>query len=1626
MLTAQPPARILRHVELVLRAHGSNGDAVDVLAVADGRHTVGELADAIAPLLPGISSDAGFGSDGTRPTVTHPRRAGVLDADTTLADSVLLTGDEIVVGAPVATVPASPLPVRAMVADVLAGADAGTSTVLLPGRYVVGCDPAADLRLRDPTVSPRHAVVDVSDDWTVSLSPHTDAQRPVHRVGTGTTAQPLGRTTITAPTAIGEHDVMELGATRLMIRPFVRDPLPASAPASDDASLGHVEFHRTPYHRQRITPRRLDPLGQPPNPPEPRRLRILAGLAPAAGGLSMFAFSGGNPRFLLLVLVSPLVMVANWLDDRKHGRRRHADEVAAFRRRLQQRRADVAAACATERTERIVAAPDLAVLARRAELRAANLWERSRDADDFLTLRLGIGSVPSLIIAEAGPSGDDPFAAEVAAANDGIDMVPAAPVTVDLLAVPVLAIHGAARSCTALAAAMVAQTACLHSPDDLVIAAVLTAGHDADRWLGWLAWLPHTRTPTSPLDGDHLASEADGARRLLTAVTELARTRRADRYGGAAVDESGTGCWPRFLVVLDLRTDVEPALVAQLLEHAGTGGLSVLLLAERAAMIPRQATAIVQLDAQPGGNDDEIGGGNNIDDDDIGGRLWSAGDGSLRRFAPELLHPSTADRLARTLAPLRDASSGSPTAAIARHAGLLDVLGVGVPNAEWVAGNWRHRTGAELSVPIGVGLAGPVVVDLVADGPHALIGGTSGSGKSELLQALVAGLAARHPPTLLTFLFVDYKGGAATAPFAALAHTVGCVSNLTPELARRALVSLRAELDHRMRLLDGRAGDLHELRHHAPDLAPPALVIVVDEFATLAKEIPEFVAGIVDIAQRGRSLGIHLVLATQRPTGAIDDNILANTNLRIALRMLSTAESSAVIGVPDAAAIPVPLRGRAYVRRGPQPPVAVQCAHTGARLIAGGERRPVYIIPFLRGAGVALEAPAATADVVSAGAPTHLTALLAAIAEATAITRTLPPRRPWRDELPATVKLAGVLADVASAPAFAAPGRMVALGLVDVPERQEQRAAVVDLEAGGGLLIFGSGGAGKTTALRTIAASIALCAAPGAGVGGDVEIVAFDFGTRGLADLVAWPTVTSVVPGDDLEAVTRTLAVLTGELTRRRRQLVETVPNAMTPTAATANATEPTATGTTAPSLLSAPGTARWARIVVLVDDLAGLTAAFGASGNGAHAAIGVTVPPDAWPAQLVDLAIEGRQLGIHVVITADRRAAVPSRLLSAIANRIVLRHADAAGYAAHGIGAARAASLDLGPGRGLLDATTTVQIAEPVAPPWHTETDHRAPASDAHAATGESAEASIRATMTGTADASAPHTTTGATDASAVTPRRRLVAGAGRARRRTPSTIASAPLPDVIAARAIPLAAAPAETAETGVLLGVADISGAATFVDLRWSDLLVAGSPRSGRSSTLALVAAQLADRRPAWTIASTTSPLTSVTAARHCGSRSPGVATFLDELCIALDGTRPPVLVVDDLDDLDDPALAPLWARLAKHDAARVVAAVETRALTGYAAHPLVQHVRRARRQLLLCPDDGSEVFGAFGIRAPLRPGLRMTPGRGVLMVDRVATVVQTAHWTAPELSAPRPTASASPTRTKPPMPKRREHA
>ena len=266
---------------------------------------------------------------------------------------------------------------------------------------------------------------------------------------------------------------------------------------------------------------------------------------------------------------------------------------------------------------------------------------------------------------------------------------------------------------------------------------------------------------------------------------------------------------------------------------------------------------------------------------------------------------------ARRLAAPAGAVAGLPTAV--PLADLLRDAATGPPGA------------AGLAAPLGMGPAGPVVVDLVADGPHALVAGTTGAGKSELLQTLVLALASRYGPDRLALVLVDFKGGAGLGACHRLPHVVGTVTDLDPHAAARALAGVRAELRRRESLLAAAGvGDLESLRAAGP--APPRLLVVVDELLALREDLPDVLPALVRLASQGRSLGIHLVLATQRPAGALDAQVRANVGVRLCLRVTDTSDSLDVVGTADAAAIPADLPGRAVLRRADQPPEPLQTA----------------------------------------------------------------------------------------------------------------------------------------------------------------------------------------------------------------------------------------------------------------------------------------------------------------------------------------------------------------------------------------------------------------------------------------------------------------------------------------------------------------------------------------------------------------------------------------------------------------------------------------------------------------------------------------------------------------------------
>jgi S-DNA-T family DNA segregation ATPase FtsK/SpoIIIE len=1447
-------------MELLLRVHSARG-TTDIAVDVDPDHHIGQLATAIAEFI-------GVGRLSTVPNLYLLRQGTFPPAESLVLQSGILSGDEVAVDPSVTPGPQPPVPVRGVSVDVLGGPDSGLSVILDRGSFRFGRDEGCDVVVNDQTVSREHLLITIANDWKVTVSASSAALNGLMLndtfVASGATCE------------VNVDDVIAIGATRVAFRDFVR--------STDEQidQLGQIEFHRTPYRRQLIRDRSLGKFGPIPSEPEKRRFQILALVAPLVGGVAMYAF-GGRVQYLALTLLSPLIAIANWFEDRLSGRTSYSHLVERFRKKLADHEVKVRTALEDERIERVRSAPDLAELARRAELRTIDLWARGRGSEDFLVTRLGIGNLKSLVSAEVELSGDDELRDEAIAVLDGHDIASEVPVTVALADCGVLGIHGPLERVSAATSSILVQTACLHSPEDLII----VSSTAPDRKLNsWVKWLPHTRSVISPLSGNHVVTTTDGSNRLIVELIELAQLRSVESQRDQQTK------WPWILAVLDDELEPDATLVSQLLRHCPESGISVVWMSSSETRIPRQARAI--LDCENRRTNDRA-------------LLWFT-DPEHDSVEIELseVREVVADSVARSLAPVRDASVTTSTTAIPRIATLLNVLGTDDPNSEWVISRWKQDRPYGLEHPVGLGVDGVFSLDLVAQGPHALIGGTSGSGKSELLQSMVSSLMTVYPPSHLNFLFVDYKGGASSAMFADMPHTSGSVTNLNSELALRALTSLRAELNRRMHLMEGKAKDLEEMLRRHPDEAPPSLVIVVDEFATLVKEIPDFVAGIVDIAQRGRSLGIHLILATQRPSGSVNDNILANTNLRISLRMLDTSESSAVIGSPEAASIPVPLRGRGFSRLGPRELVPFQSAYSGAPVLQTSGETTIVLREFDPEHDVA---SSSSSTDFSSSEPTPLTQLDLVLdgVKLAAVTMKFPrPRAPWREVLASHIALPDCIREADERHTPRIPGRHVVMGMVDAPEQQDQFAAVVDLEDSGGLMVFGSGGAGKTTLLRTIAAA----ASNDASVD-DVVIFGIDFASRSLRSLDVLPHVSTVATGDDLEAVTRILALLGGELEHRRAVLSDARAETLTAYHQLGN---------------SMP------RIMLLVDGFPNAVAAF--SGG----SFGNSLEP--WLELLIRLVVDGRQVGIHTVMTADRRAGVPSLIQSAVSERVILRQADENGYADHGISVSRAKSFDLSAGQGFWNGDLC-QVA--------------CVSKNSDAASQADAISEMANQLHG------------------------LVPDSLRSRR-LPDTLDMDPFTDM--------------STPTTVAIGVCDLTLEPAVVDLRYENLLISGPPRSGRSTALVTIVSGLQKHHQPWIFGPTSSPLGSFTSTRTAYGRADVIMPLLSDLASVAQADPNVVqyVVIDDLDSFDDVILNPLWELLARLDNLRFSFSVEPRNITSYSNNSLLSEVRRTRSILFLQPTDSGEVYQLLNVRAPIRPGLRMITGRGVLLGNGASRIIQ----------------------------------
>jgi len=1202
-------------VRLKLTLRRADRSEADIVVTTDAAASIAEVATAIERMDPARTGPEASGERTLRAALPGAGSAVVLPPDAPVGDAWIGSGAtvEIVDGAAGLRAPAAPGEAPVARLRVLTGPQAGRSWDVPRGSTTIGRDPACEVVLDDPLVSKRHARIETTGG-TVEV------------VDLGSANGLLVDGGVVGRLHVEERAEIVLGDTRVEL---VRVGDGEAAPTA-----GPVFFNRSPLVEPRYGGQEYVGPEVPQevvNPPFP----YIAMVAPLGMGAVMFAVTQ-NFTSIIYVALSPILMAGSFLSQMLSRRGKQKKDKARFDTHLATLTTDMEAERGREQAQRLREAPATSEVLDAATRRAPLLWTRRPEHWSFLNVRLGVGTMASrnTIREDRKPTSLPDYQArfdEVRAANHEVGDVP---IVDNLHDSGALGIAGPADAAAETANALLVQLTGLHSPAEVVVAAAITPTWSAR--LDWLKWLPHTASPQSPLEGVHLADSPASAGALVSAIEGLIATRLAEREArrrGAAEErdvalERGANVGtdrvdgtlspiPAVVLLISDDVPVDRGRLVQLAEQAADAGVFPIWMAGDVAALPAVCRTFVEL------RDGEAARVGLV-------RLGQAIEG----VATERVAADAALDYARRLAPVIDAGAVvADSSDLPRTVSLVTLLGHDlVESSDAVIDRWRQnesihdrtpgiaprkRRPGKLRAIIGSAGVDPMHLDLRTQGPHALVGGTTGAGKSEFLQAWVLGMAAEYSPDRVTFLFVDYKGGSAFADCVSLPHCVGLVTDLSPHLVRRALTSLRAELHHREHLLNRKkAKDLLELEKRGDPESPPALVLVIDEFAALAGEVPEFVDGVVDIAQRGRSLGIHLIMATQRPAGVIKDNLRANTNMRVALRMADESDSQDVVGVKDAGGFDPGLPGRGLAKTGPGRLTMFQSGYAGGWTSREPEQANVDVTELRFGGELRWEEPGREeADDQRDLGPTDQQRLVSRMIEAAGHAGIPAPRRPWLDELATAYDLGRLRQRTDSE---------LLMGVMDLAEQQAQAPAYFRPDTDGSIAVFGTGGSGKSAFLRTLAVSSAITPR-----GGPVHVYALDFGSGGLRMLEALPHVGAVIPGEDVDRVVRLFRTLGAELERRGPAYAE-------------------AEASSIDDYRRLAGRPDEPRILLLVDDFASFRADFElAPGR------------EKWWEVFRDILTGGRPLGMHVALTADRAGAVPSTIGSAIQRRVVLRLAD-------------------------------------------------------------------------------------------------------------------------------------------------------------------------------------------------------------------------------------------------------------------------------------------------------------------------------------------------------------------------------
>ncbi|RSJ70221.1 ESX-1 secretion system protein EccCa1 [Streptococcus oralis] len=1023
-------------------------------------------------------------------------------------------------------------------------------------------------------------------------------------------------------------DELSLGAVTIKLYPdevWIQGPaqvgkqLTLREPSRYGFYEDYPDYHRSPriIYRGSEDKILINPPGQEPSKPSDELLKLIVPPLMMVGVTVLITLIQPRGIYILatvgMSITTMIFSIRGFIKNRKKYKADKKERIDLYRLYLKDKVKELTRLEREQKEGMHYHFPTISELTDLVESYNHRIYEKTPLHFDFLYYRLGLGKLPTsyeLSYGQQERSGKkDALEEEGYALYSRHKKIPDMPIPANLSHGPVGYI-GPRNLVLEQLQLLVMQLATFHSYHDVQFITILSE-EERDQW-SWMRWLPHAKLQELNVRG--FVYNQRTRDQVLNSLNQILKLRRSQKE--EASHKESTLFHPHYVVlVTDEKLILDHVIMEFFTEDPTELGCSLIFVEDVMSSLSENIQTVI-----------------NIKDRNTGQLVME--EGVLKETDFRLDHFPTdydKERIARTLAPLNHLQNLKSS--IPDSVTFMEMYGAETFEDLQVSSRWKKNAPYKsLAVPIGLrGQDDLVQLNLheKAHGPHGLIAGTTGSGKSETIQSYILSLAVNFHPHDVAFLLIDYKGGGMANLFKDLPHLLGTITNLDGAQSMRALASINAEIHRRERLFGefevNHINQYQKKFKNGEATEPlPHLFLISDEFAELKVNQPDFIKELVSIARVGRSLGVHLILATQKPSGVVDDQIWSNSRFKIALKVADRSDSNEMLHTPDAAEIT--QTGRAYLQVGNNEVYELfQSAWSGAdyqpdKDDMGIEDHTIFLINELGQYEILNEDLSGLEDVDEIKeVPTELDAIVEHIQVLCQEQEIPPVPQPWLPPLKERIALEE-LETVQPAVAWEEEKSLsFLLGMADIPQAQKQEAVSINLSKDGHVLLYGSPGTGKTTFLQTAGMDLARKFSPKA-----LTLYLMDFGTNGLAPLSKLPQVADTMLLDQAEKISKFVRIMERELNRRKKLLADYGVGTLELYREASGQQEPA--------------------IVILLDSYE-------------------AIKEEAYEAELFKLLVrisrEGLSIGVHLLMTAGRQSNLRAQLYSNFKHQLSLPQND-------------------------------------------------------------------------------------------------------------------------------------------------------------------------------------------------------------------------------------------------------------------------------------------------------------------------------------------------------------------------------